>query len=196
MGRAFPSSASSSRSPFTEQSVSAGTSSPNLPTPPAPARTSVLSEASITSSPISRRSIDLDIPSPTINFGVGRKGTATPTISQSLLDQRNANPGPSRPHGSESAGLGLALDGMDPETRALIERFQREEEQAREAEDIRKRQLQADEEFAMKEQQSEREMWHRTQQTQMEQRMRQQRQIDQDEIRAVSRVLCLIEAFC
>jgi mitogen-activated protein kinase kinase kinase len=147
----------------------------------------MLAELNITSSPISRRSIDSDIASsPSIVFSAAqRKGTTTPFASP--VAQTIAQAGPSQQR--KDSGLGLEIEGMDPETLALIEQFQREEEQALEAEQRRRRQLEADEEFARKEQQSERDVWQRMQQVQSEQRLQQQQQIEQDEIRAVSFVL-------
>lgn len=80
---------------------------------------------------------------------------------------------------------------MDPGTRALIEQFQREEEDARrEAERKRLRQLEADGELARKEQQSERDVWQYMQRMQLEERRRQQEQIVRDESRAVSSLPC------
>lgn len=79
-------------------------------------------------------------------------------------------------------------DDIDPETRALIEQFQREEQEAQKKEEERRRQLEADEELAKREQQSERELWEMMQQMQKEQRQREQAQIAEDEARAVSNI--------
>ena len=181
------SSASSSRSRLTDHSVSAATSSPVPPTPPA--IVSVLRDASLTTSPVLRRSIELDIPySPTVTVASTlRKGTTTPTFfsgsSVSPISERNSPAEPSRPNENMGIRPVVENDGMDSGTRALIEHFKREEVEAREVESERRRQLEADEEYARKEQQSERDVWQSMQQDQVVQRLRQQ---EQDEVRAVS----------
>ncbi|WVR04740.1 hypothetical protein IAU60_001751 [Kwoniella sp. DSM 27419] len=178
----------SSRSPITDPSAS----SPALPTPsssftapPAPR------EGSYLSSPTSRQqelnpSASSSIVEP---FPKPQPYNWTPTLPSGSSSSHGANDpfvvtaGPSR---SPNAGLGLSLDDdMDPETRALIEQFQREEQEARRAqENERHRQLLLDEEMARKEQQSERDIWQMMQQMQLEQRQREQAQIAEDEARA------------
>ena len=86
-------------------------------------------------------------------------------------------------------GLEFLAEDPDEETRKLIAQFQREEEEeVMRAETRRIQQLEADEVMARREQQSEREVWHMMQQMQLETRRRQQEQIEQDALRAVSRV--------
>lgn len=190
-----------SRSPVTEHSASLGTSSPALPTPPIPPHSVSLQagEPSIHSSPSSRPSSkhyefnEFSLPPQFDHFTPSNAASAFPPSGTSISDayqNENATAGPSRPAVSQeqgSQGLGLSLDDdIDPETRALIEQFQREEQEAQRKEEERKRQLEADEELAKREQQSERELWEMMQQMQKEQRQREQAQIAEDEARAVS----------
>lgn len=192
-----------SRSPVTEHSASLGTSSPALPTPPIPPHSTSLQagEPSIRSSPSSRSSSrhyefnELSLPPQFDHFKPSNATSVFPRSGTPINDSyqnENAFSGPSHPAMSQeqgSQGLGLTLDDdIDPETRALIEQFQREEQEAQKKEEERRRQLEADEELAKREQQSERELWEMMQQMQKEQRQREQAQIAEDEARAVSSI--------
>ncbi|WVQ75911.1 hypothetical protein IAR50_005546 [Cryptococcus sp. DSM 104548] len=174
-----------SKSPITEHSASAGTSSPAIPTPPVVLHGIPLQNREptiLSSSPSSRPpSNHYDAISPIDHF------KSTPTLihsgpSNEDMYSGNAIPGPSNRSRPNQQGLGLSLDDdMDPETRALIEQLQREELDAQREEDERKRK---DEELAIREQQSERELWEMMQQMQREKRQREQAQIADDEARA------------
>ncbi|KAK8847534.1 hypothetical protein IAR55_005392 [Kwoniella newhampshirensis] len=177
-GVRLSSSTGGSRSPITEPS--AGTSSPAIPTPPASITAPPPRVASSHSSPSSRHYESRSPSTPPML--VAKASNATPTLLNRVNDIRddvsyNTSAGPSR------QGLGLNVDNdMDPETRALIEQFQREEREAQQTEEAeRRRQLEQDEELALREQQSERELWEMMQRVQSEQRQREQAQ---DEARA------------
>lgn len=166
--RRLGSSASSSRSPLTDSHGASSTHTP--PTIPTPSPT--------------RSSIEVEPKPPSPLPLPQRRGTDTPHATPTRAPPSNAVAGPSR---QAQAGLGLQLDDdMDPGTRALIEQFQREEEEALKVQQERQKQLAADEELARKEQQSERDVWQMMQQMQLEQRRREQEQIEQDERQAVS----------
>lgn len=100
------------------------------------------------------------------------------------FDQVDAGPSGRRDSDSGTGFVDMG-DGMDEGTRALIAQFQREEEEALQAEQERRRQLQLDEELARKEQQTEANEWQRQQMVQQE---RERDQIQRDEQRAVSHV--------
>ncbi|EIW71137.1 hypothetical protein TREMEDRAFT_67590 [Tremella mesenterica DSM 1558] len=172
---------SSSRSPRTDPSTSLGTSSPSLPTPPAPPHFNPPLQSWSASSSPSIRGQTLDVPrSPSIDGHKQQRGSLTPTAQAFPFSDNQA--GPSRPQNRPDAGLGLNIDlsGMDPETRALIEQFKREEDEARLEAEERKRQEEADLELARKEQRAERIEWERLQGG-IEDRRRQQ---EQDEAQA------------
>lgn len=111
--------------------------------------------------------------------------------SPRMQPPRNATPGPASAGPSryieDEAGLGLFVDdGMDPETRALIEQMQREDDLARRQEEARRAQEAADERFARNAQQQERDVWQAMQEQSFTERRAQQDQIASDAQRAVS----------
>jgi len=159
---------SSSRSPMTEPTT--GPTSP-LPSP---------SRALPPQPPVPVSHSHSDHSSP-------RHGNVTPTPLQhfqyAMAGGSSSQAGPSR----GAAGLGLSMgqdQDMDAETRALIAQLQAQEEEEIAA---RRRQLEADEDFARKEQQTERDVWRVMQELEATNSRTRREQIEQDELRAVSR---------
>ena len=98
--------------------------------------------------------------------------------------------GPSSRAPQSPRGLGLISDdGMDPDTRALIEQLTREDAETERAEQERRRQMVEDERIAREAQQNERDEWQAMQRQELEGSRRRQEQIERDEQRAVSLIV-------
>jgi len=165
-------SGSSNRSPLTEPTTG--------PTSPAPSPSRALPPRSLPPQP------PLPVPQSHSSNSSPRHGNITPTPMQqfqyAMAGGSGSQAGPSR----GAAGLGLSMgqdQDMDAETRALIAQLQAQEEEEIAA---RRRQLEADEDFARKEQQTERDVWRVMQELEATNSRTRREQIEQDELRAVS----------